>query len=98
VPPTGFTVNGPPVQNDAVTPDSIVITNTQLIASANVGIVVNHPRISDLTFTLVSPTGQRILLMENRGGYTTNGAGNTFTYTNVLNSTATARRHGADHL
>jgi subtilisin-like proprotein convertase family protein len=89
VPPTGFSVNGPSVQNDAVTPDSIVITNTQLIASANVGIVVNHPRISDLTFTLVSPTGQRILLMENRGGYTTNGAGNTFTYTNVVNSTAT---------
>ena len=89
LPPTGFSTNGPSLLNDAVSPGSIVITNTGLIASVNVGIVVNHPRISDLAFTLVSPTGQRILLMENRGGYTTNGAGSTFIYTNVVNSTAT---------
>ena len=37
---------------------------------------------------MVSPTGQRILLMENRGGSTTNGAGGVFLYTNVLNSQA----------
>ncbi len=55
----------------------------------NVGLVVNSPRISDYTFTLVSPTGQRVLLMENRGGGDTNGAGAVFVYTNVLNATAT---------
>jgi subtilisin-like proprotein convertase family protein len=89
VPPTDFSADGPPLLDDAVTTNSIFISNTQRIASVNIGLVVNHPRISDLTFTLVSPGGQRILLMENRGGDTTNGAGSTFTYTNVLNSTAT---------
>ena len=67
----------------------IFVTATQAIASVNVGFVVQTPRISDLTFTLVSPTGQRILLMENRGDGTTNGAGDMFVYTNILNSTAT---------
>ena len=66
----------------------IFVTATQAIASVNVGFVVQTPRISDLTFTLVSPTGQRILLMENRGDGTTNGAGDVFVYTNILNSTA----------
>ena len=63
---------------------TIFISSTQQIASINVGFVVEHPRISDLTFTLVSPTGQRILLMENRGGTTTNGAGDIFITTNYF--------------
>ncbi len=42
--------------------------------------VVKTARISDLTFTLVSPTGQRMLLMENRGGTSTNDIGH-LTYT-----------------
>ncbi len=46
---------------------------TNEVASVNVGMVVDSPRISDYAFTLVSPTGQRILLMENRGGGDTNG-------------------------
>jgi len=70
------------------TSSSIFVGATQLVESVNVGLVVNSPQIADMTFTLVSPTGQRILLMENRGGSTTNGAGGEFIYTNVLNSTA----------
>ena len=71
VPPAGFIPpTARPLLDDAVTPDTIFITNTDQIASVNVGFVVDHPRISDLTFTLVSPDGQRILLMENRGGTT----------------------------
>ena len=74
---------------DAVTTaSSIFVSATQLVESVNVGMVVHSPQISDLTFTLVSPTGQRILLMENRGAFDANGAGATFVYTNVLNSTA----------
>jgi subtilisin-like proprotein convertase family protein len=88
VPPTDFSDTGPSLPSDAVASDTIVISNTDLIASVNVGIVVAHPRISDLTFTLVSPSGQSVLLMENRGGDDTNGAGSTFVYTNVLNTTA----------
>ncbi len=56
------------VSLDPGLPDpGIFVSATQAIASVNVGFVVQSPRISDLTFTLVSPTGQRILLMENRG-------------------------------
>ena len=79
-----------PLLNDAVTGDSgVFVSATQAIASVNVGIVVASPQISDDTFTLISPTGQRILLMENRGGYDTNGAGSVLIYTNIINSTAT---------
>jgi subtilisin-like proprotein convertase family protein len=75
---------------DAVTNvTGIFVSATQAIASVNVGMYVTSPQISDYTFTLVSPTGQRILLMENRGGSDPNGAGTNFVYTNVLNTTAT---------
>jgi subtilisin-like proprotein convertase family protein len=74
---------------DAVTDDSVFVAATQQVASVNVGIVVKSPQIADYTFTLVSPTGQRVLLMENRGGGTTNGAGDEFVYTNILSTTAT---------
>ena len=54
------------------------------IASLNVGIEVQHPRISDLVFYLISPDGTRDLLMENRGGQSTNGAGISIVVTNVV--------------
>jgi subtilisin-like proprotein convertase family protein len=76
------TNNGPALLDDAASTSTLFIAATQQIASVNVGFVVNHPRISDLTFTLLSPTGQRVLLMENRGGSTTNGAGDDFVVTN----------------
>ncbi len=85
-----YTDTGPePIPPDVVTNSSpIFVSATQLIESVNVGMVVDSPQISDMTFTLVSPTGQRILLMENRGANSTNGAGGVFVYTNILNSTA----------
>ncbi len=75
--------------NDAVTSSTLYVPATQLVASVNVGMVVQSSQIADYTFTLISPTGQRVLLMENRGGGTTNGAGSIFVYTNVLSTTAT---------
>jgi subtilisin-like proprotein convertase family protein len=77
------------VSNSPITAIIVPNTVTQLISSATVGIAVQSPRISDYAFTLVSPTGQRVLLMENRGGADTNGAGAMFVYTNVLSTTAT---------
>ena len=82
VPGDYTTNNGPVLLDDAVGGSTIFVSSTQQIASLNVGFVVKHPRISDLTFTLISPTGQRVLLMENRGGTTTNGAGDFFITTN----------------
>jgi subtilisin-like proprotein convertase family protein len=74
--------------DDAVTYSDIFVTNTQPIVSMNAGIVVQHPRISDLVFYLISPDGTRDLLMENRGGASTNGAGLTIIITNLVNLSA----------
>ncbi len=83
--PVLFTsTNASPILNDGVTNTTIFISNTNTIESANVGIVVDYPRISDLAFTLISPSGQRILLMENRGGPDTTNAGGLFFITNSL--------------
>ncbi|MGA2867684.1 MAG: LamG-like jellyroll fold domain-containing protein [Verrucomicrobiota bacterium] len=96
-----FTSGGSqPLLGDAVTtstgplpnggPNLIIpVSATNLVESVNVGMVVQTPQIADMTFTLVSPTGQRVLLMENRGGDSTNGAGGFFVFSNILNSTAT---------
>jgi subtilisin-like proprotein convertase family protein/sugar lactone lactonase YvrE len=91
--PVDFGASGPvPLLDDAVTisSNSSIAINTNLpIVSVNVGIRVDHPRISDLVFHLISPDGTRVLLMENRGGDTTNGAGATIVVTNIFSGTAT---------
>ena len=74
-----------PLLDDAVNYDTIAVTNTDLIGGFNVGLRVDHPRISDLVFTLISPDGTRHLLMENRGGTSTNGCGATVITTNIYN-------------
>ena len=91
VPPFSYAnTNGViPLLNDAVTTNAVFVSATNPISSVSIGMVVTSPQISDYTFTLISPTGQRVLLMENRGGSDTNGAGSLMVYTNVINSTAT---------
>jgi subtilisin-like proprotein convertase family protein len=70
-----------PILDDAVTLDSIYVPANQIISSVDVAIAVQHPRISDLVFHLISPDGTRDLLMENRGGTDPNGAGGIGTVT-----------------
>jgi subtilisin-like proprotein convertase family protein len=60
------------ILDDAVTTSSITVPNTDTIQDFNVGLRVDHPRISDLVFHLISPDGTRYLLMENRGGTSAN--------------------------
>jgi subtilisin-like proprotein convertase family protein len=72
--------------DDAVTNNNIFITNNQNIVEVNVGVVLNHPRISDLDLTLISPMGQRILLFENRGGPTATNMGHLNIFTNFFGS------------
>ena len=95
VQPVNFDTSGSvPLLDDAVS--YAYITNypgpnatNETIASLAVGLRVDHPRISDLVFTLISPDGTRYLLMQNRGGTTTNGAGATIlTTNNIANYTA----------
>ena len=70
--------------DDAVTSNSIAVTADETIASVEVGLRVDHPRVSDLVFHLISPDGTRVLLVENRGGTTTNGMGVTLATTNSI--------------
>jgi len=77
-----------PLLDDAVTYAYRTVTNTDAIQGFNVGLRVDHPRISDLVFTLISPAGNRYLLMENRGGQSTNGCGLTVITTNIISATA----------
>jgi subtilisin-like proprotein convertase family protein len=80
-----FTSSGPvPLLDDAVTSNSIAVTQDKIISSVEVGLRVDHPRVSDLVFHLISPDGTRVLLVENRGGTTTNGMGVTLTASNTV--------------
>ena len=77
-----------PVQDDAVVTNTITITNTETIFSAAVGVVVDSPRVSDLTLTLISPLGQRYVLFENRGGQYATNLGHLNITTNFFGSTS----------
>ena len=70
--------------DDAVSHASLFVSNRQPIASVEVGLLVNHPRVSDMAFTLISPSGTRVLLCEDRGGATTNGLGGMVLRTNIF--------------
>lgn len=85
VAPNQFTVTGAqPLFDDAVNNSTQSVTNRGLIFSTEVGLRIDHPRISDLAITLVSPQGTRVLLSENRGGNTTEGMGLRTSVTNIV--------------
>jgi subtilisin-like proprotein convertase family protein/subtilisin family serine protease len=88
LPPVPLPFNPPigsnPLLDDAATNYSILVTNEALIGQIDVGLRIDHPRVSDLAVTLVSPRGTRVLLVENRGGTDPNGFGSTLTVTNVV--------------
>lgn len=57
--------------------DSVItISDDRVVDGVNVGIRLDHPRISDLSISLVSPQGTSVLLSENRGWDATNAAPN----------------------
>jgi subtilisin family serine protease/subtilisin-like proprotein convertase family protein len=83
--PVTYASAGPtPILDDAVTNASLFVTNNQPIASLDVGLRVNHPRISDMVITLISPSGTRVPLFEDRVGATTNGLGGMVLRTNIF--------------
>ncbi len=83
-PPITFQSTGDqPLLDDAVTYSSIFVNDRARIAEASVGLRVDHPRISDLMFTLISPQGTRVLLMESRGGTNSISAGTSTLTTNI---------------
>lgn len=77
-------VGSAPLLDDAVTNHTVFITETNLISRLDVGLRIDHPRVSDLAITLVSPRGTRVLLVENRGGTNDGGFGTSLTVTNFV--------------
>jgi len=57
-----------PIPDDAVIRSSIHVLEDRVIGDVRVGVRVDHPRVSDLVFRLISPQGTRLVLSENRGG------------------------------
>src|SRR5204863_771439 len=72
------------ILDDALTRATLLVTNYQRLAAVSVGLRVAHPRVSDLALDLVSPSGTRVLLFEDRGGTDTGGFGGDILATNVL--------------
>lgn len=73
-----------PVLDDAVDNYTTFVTNRARIAQLEVGLRIDHPRVSDLAVTLISPRGTRVLLVENRGGTDPNGFGSSLIITNFV--------------
>jgi len=73
-----------PIVQGATSVSRIDVTNTDRVISAEVGVRIEHPQISDLVLTLISPNGTRVLLDENRGGLSSEGMGLNAIVTNVM--------------
>ncbi len=84
VPVVFQSTNHVPLLDDAVTIAQQFVTNDQVIVATEVGLRINHPRVSDLAIQLESPSGKRVLLFENRGGASTNGLGADLQSTNLF--------------
>ncbi len=70
--------------DDAITNFTTVVTNNARIAQVEVGLRIDHPRVSDLAVTLISPRGTRVLLVENRGGTNAGGFGSSLVVSNFV--------------
>jgi subtilisin-like proprotein convertase family protein len=75
--------NAVPIADDALTSTSLYVDRNAPVGSVDVGVRIVHPRISDLVLHLVSPSGTRVLLDENRGGASTDGMGLSTILTNT---------------
>ena len=56
------------ILDDAVTNSIIHVLRNQQLADVRVGVRIEHERASDLVLHVISPSGTRLLLAENRGG------------------------------
>jgi subtilisin-like proprotein convertase family protein len=82
--PATFTSSSPiQILDDALSFSTIEVTNLERVLSSEVGVRIDHPRVSDLALTLISPKGTRVLLDENRGGSSSAGIGLNVIATNV---------------
>jgi subtilisin family serine protease/subtilisin-like proprotein convertase family protein len=82
--------------DDAKTNSLIFVPDRGRVSDLRVGLRVDHERASDLAFHLTSPSGTRLLLMENRGRTNARGIGVNFTNV-VTNVVRTVLKEGFDN-
>jgi len=82
--------------DNATTNSTIFVPEYGRISDLFVGLRVDHERASDLAFHLTSPSGTRLLLMENRGRTNARGIGINFTNV-VTNVVRTLIKDGFDY-
>jgi len=75
--------NTVPIADAALTSTGLYVDRNAPVVSVDAGLRIVHPRISDLVIHLVSPSGTRVLLDENRGGASTEGMGLSTILTNA---------------
>ena len=86
---TRFTSLAPmAIPDNAVSFSTIHVTNPSPVVSVAVGVRIDHPRVSDLALTLVSPSGTRVLLDENRGSASPGGTGFNVIVTNGVSASS----------
>jgi subtilisin-like proprotein convertase family protein len=83
-PKLDFTAGPVELLDDAVTSSSVHVGNVGCMRTVEVGVRIDHPRVSDLMLHLIAPDGTRVLLDQNRGALDTNGMGYTVTSTNII--------------
>ncbi len=86
-PPLPFRVvssNSFPILDDALSRFVLNVETNARVRAVEAGVQIEHPRVSDLAISLVSPSGKRVLLAENRGGASSDGMGSTVVITNVV--------------
>ncbi|MCW5556843.1 MAG: S8 family serine peptidase [Verrucomicrobiae bacterium] len=62
---------------------TITVDDARPVTSMDVGLRVDHPRVSDLSVRLQNPRGDSAVIFEERGGETPNGLGTTVISTNL---------------
>jgi subtilisin-like proprotein convertase family protein len=87
-----------PIPDDAVMYSTNYVGQNSQVVSVEAGVRINHPRESDLVLTLISPSGTRVLLAENRGGLDDNGYGSGVNITNFIGSTTSGSFSGATNI
>ncbi|MBL9173902.1 MAG: S8 family serine peptidase [Verrucomicrobiales bacterium] len=62
---------------------SLTVDDPRPVTAMDVGLRVDHPRVSDLSIRLQNPRGYSAVVFEDRGGEATSGLGNTVISTNL---------------
>jgi subtilisin-like proprotein convertase family protein len=84
-PPVVCTSTGPMlIAEDALSTSTLQVTNSGRVDAVEVGVLIDHPLVSDLVLRLRGPDGECVLLSENRGGASADGMGFDLEVTNVI--------------